>query len=86
MHDIDYLLQSWHHSTCPETVELPSEIKWLGLKIVSTHAGQENDTTGTVEFVARHKLAGRAFRLHENSRFIKEEGRWYYLDGELKEK
>jgi SEC-C motif-containing protein len=35
----------------------------------------------TVEFVARYKVGGRAHRLHEVSRFVLEEGRWFYLDG-----
>ena len=36
-----------------------------------------------VEFVARSRSAGRAQRLHEVSRFVREDGRWYYLDGDL---
>lgn len=86
LQDVDYLLKTWHQTTRPNSLELQDEIKWLGLKIVATHAGKEKDTTGTVEFVARNKLAGRAFRLHENSRFLRENDRWLYLDGELKEK
>jgi SEC-C motif-containing protein len=38
----------------------------------------------TVEFVARSKLRGRAYRLHETSRFLREEGRWYYVDGQVR--
>jgi uncharacterized protein YchJ len=30
------------------------------------------------------KVAGRTHRLHEISRFVREGGRWYYLDGELR--
>jgi SEC-C motif-containing protein len=36
-----------------------------------------------VEFVARSKLGGRAHRLHEISRFVREDGRWYYVDGDV---
>ena len=36
-------------------------------------------THGTVEFVARSKLAGRADRLHERSLFEQVDGRWLYL-------
>ena len=35
--------------------------------------------------VARYKVVGRAFRLHETSRFIRRDGRWYYVDGEFPE-
>ncbi|CAH2796924.1 MAG: UPF0225 protein YchJ [uncultured Caballeronia sp.] len=37
-----------------------------------------------VEFVARYKLGGRAFQLHETSRFEgAAAGRWVYVDGDL---
>lgn len=86
LHNADYLLKTWHPSTRPNALELQDDIKWLGLKIISTSEGMPGDTSGTVEFVARNKLAGRAFRLHENSHFLFENGSWYYVDGELKEK
>ena len=31
----------------------------------------------------RYRVAGKGHRLHELSRFVREEGRWYYVDGEL---
>jgi len=37
----------------------------------------------TVEFVARYKSGGRAGRLHEVSRFVREDGKWFYVDGEF---
>ncbi|NMM26743.1 MAG: hypothetical protein HHJ12_05485 [Glaciimonas sp.] len=39
-----------------------------------------------VEFVARYKIGGRAHRLHEVSRFVREQGRWFYLDGNFSER
>ena len=77
-----YLLASWHASTRPNSLDLheAQQPKWLGLKIIA-HTTQD-ETHATVEFVARHKLAGRAQRLHEVSRFVREAGCWYYLDGE----
>jgi SEC-C motif-containing protein len=38
-----------------------------------------------VEFVARYKVNGRAFKLQETRRFVKEDGRWYYVDGDVAE-
>ena len=35
-----------------------------------------------VEFVARLREAGRATRLHERSRFVRESGHWFYVDGD----
>jgi SEC-C motif-containing protein len=78
----DYLLASWHPSTRPASLE-PGEagLKWLGLE-VKQHARQ-NDTHASVSFVARSKLGGRAHRLAETSRFVREDGAWFYVDGDL---
>lgn len=78
----DYLLASWHPDTRPSRVRLDPQQKWIGLSIKSTEAGGVGDESGKVEFVARFKIAGKGHRLHENSRFEKIDGRWYYLDGE----
>lgn len=83
LQDEAYLLASWHASTRPASLnlhQLPSA-KWLGLKVIA-HETQD-ETHATVKFVARHKLDGRAQRLHEVSRFVREDGRWFYLDGEI---
>lgn len=78
----DYLLATWHPSTRPASLA-PNEpgLKWLGLD-VKQHR-QQDETHATVEFVARSKLAGKANRLHECSRFVKEDGRWFYVDGKF---
>ncbi len=79
----DYLLATWHPSTRPATLEPnPEGLRWLGLE-VRRHSGQDADHA-TVEFVARSKLGGRAQRLHETSRFVREDGRWFYVDGEMR--
>jgi SEC-C motif-containing protein len=78
----DYLLATWHPTTRPAALPPPEPgLKWLGLE-VKRSALQDADH-GTVEFVARSKLGGRAHRLHENSRFVRENGRWYYVDGDF---
>jgi SEC-C motif-containing protein len=81
----DYLLATWHASTRPPALDLGTAEpgQWLGLKILRTEAGGAGDERGLVEFVARYKGPGRAQRLHEASRFVKEAGQWFYLDGEL---
>ncbi len=79
----DYLLATWHPDTRPAPpLEIDASVRWLGLE-VRRHAATEADRA-VVEFVARSKLGGRAHRLHETSRFVREGGRWYYLDGELR--
>jgi SEC-C motif-containing protein len=53
-----------------------------GLELRNT-SSQDADHA-TVEFVARNKVAGRAYWLHETSRFVREDGRWFYVDGDVK--
>lgn len=77
-----YLLATWHPRTRPAALEPnPAGLKWLGLAVKATTMQDEDH--GTVEFVARSKLGGRAQRLHETSRFVREAGRWYYVDGDV---
>ena len=80
----DSLASTWHPATRPKSITLDPAVKWLGLKVIKTHQGLAQHTEGTVEFVARSKLNGKGHRLHELSRFVREDGLWYYLDGELK--
>ena len=78
---VDYLLATWHASTTPGELEL-APLKWLGLEV--RHAEHAGDA-GVVEFVARCRADGRAQRLHETSRFVRQDGRWYYIDGQMAE-
>jgi SEC-C motif-containing protein len=77
---VPYLLDTWHTRTRPAVLSLDPATKWLGLEVRARHDGDE--THATVEFVARCRDAGRATRLHETSRFVREDGRWLYMDGE----
>ena len=84
--DSDYLRAPWHPSTRPAELTLDARLQWFGLDIRRREHGGPDDEQGIVEFVARGKVNGRAERLHEGSRFVKEEGRWFYVDGELQER
>ena len=82
--DEPYLLASWHASTRPAALDLPAQQPaptWLGLDV------KRHEATGdhaVVEFVARLRYGGgRAQRMHEVSRFVREGGRWYYVDGDV---
>jgi SEC-C motif-containing protein len=78
----DYLLATWHPSTRPSALEPnPEGLRWLGLEV--RRSSLQDAEHATVEFVARSKLGGRAQRLHETSRFVREGGRWFYVDGEM---
>jgi len=78
----DYLQASWHASTRPVRLELEPGVKWLGLE-VREHRPVDA-VHAEVEFVARSRLDGRGQRLHERSRFVREDGRWFYVDGDMK--
>ena len=82
--DTAYLERTWAPSTRPPRVEAVPGARWLGLEVRRVESGAEGDTRGTVEFVARYKIAGRAHRLQETSRFERVGGRWYYLDGTIR--
>ena len=83
-----YLLATWHASTRPGQVSFDTAGKWLGLEVRKSLASSppkaeaEAEAEAEVEFVARFKPAGTtAWRLHERSRFVLQQGRWWYEDG-----
>ena len=81
-----YLLVTWHPSTRPEVLDLDDAMVWHRLDVVRTDAGGPWDDAGTVEFVAHYRLddgtaIGQRGRLHETSHFVREDGRWLYVDG-----
>lgn len=79
-----YLLTSWHPSTRPAELDVstPPQPKWIGLKVLDK--AMQDAEHGTVHFLARCRVGGKAERLEENSRFVRENGRWYYLDGDIR--
>jgi SEC-C motif-containing protein len=96
--DEAYLRATWHPSTLPAgpIVDPDERLQWLGLEVESALRLRqrkanlpESPDSDTVEFVARYKIAGRAHRLHEVSRFVREDkggvARWFYLDGSFPE-
>lgn len=82
----DYLLATWHPSTRPQSLNLSAEpqTKWLGLEVCAHQ--QIDPDQGTVAFVARYRSAGRGHRLQELSRFRRQDGHWYYVDGDVTER
>jgi len=80
-----YLSKTWHLTTSPTKLDLSQQTQtdWLGLKICRTEAGSESETTATVEFIARYKIDDISAVIHEVSCFIKEDERWFYVDGTL---
>ena len=86
--DIDYLFNTEHCSrrkpnSRQQIATSANSVTWLGLTVLASEAGQPEDETGIVEFVAAYQQGNSAAQLHERSRFIKENGKWFYTDGEM---
>ena len=78
--DTGWLLESWHPSTRPATLDLTDNPAWRGLQIIDIVDGGPEDDTGVVEFRATYVLpAGGVEVMHERSRFVRENGCWYYV-------
>jgi SEC-C motif-containing protein len=81
--DGDYLLATWYPETSPKLLNLDPAISWRRLEIVNVVAGAEQDAEGLVEFRAHYRCDGRRQILHERSRFVRINGRWMYVDGDV---
>lgn len=80
----DYLFHTWHESKRPKSIELDSRhLKWTGLRILNKDKGSQSDSFGTVEFVARYSIGSKSGHLHEVSNFLKEDLKWFYIDGKI---
>ena len=85
--NVDYLVATRHSSTrrFDDRINLVKSVKttvWEALTVLNTRQGRQNHRTGYVEFMAVHSQPNWG-QLHERSRFIKENGRWFYVDGEM---
>jgi len=87
---IDYIMTTCTHNR-KETID-PEETRrwsknstWLGLTIIATEKGGEDDTEGKVEFEARFEMNGEKDKHHETARFKKKHGRWLYDSGTMTE-
>ena len=99
LRDEAYLRATWHPDTrpAPGLFDADEGLTWLGLAVKSDlrlrkrkeaaecDADADGKDNATVEFVARYKVGGRAHRLHEVSRFVREQERWLYVDGSFPE-
>jgi len=59
------------------------DAQWLGLDVRAITGGLESDDSGSVEFVARFKLQGKARVHHELSEFAREDGHWICVGGQV---
>jgi SEC-C motif-containing protein len=78
--DADYLLASWHPSTRPATLELDPELRWTRLDVLGRSGGGPLDSRGTVDFEAFWRSPNERGSQRESSEFVRERGRWFYLE------
>ncbi len=81
--DAAYLLATWHPSTRPTEIDLDDDVVWRRLVIVDRTGGGPFDRDGEVEFEAFWQQDGERGSLRERSRFVREDRRWLYLDGQV---
>lgn len=76
---VDWLLATWDPAHRPRSLDLDPGLRWTGLEIRSS---SEDGDTGRVGFTARWSDArGGQGVLREDSRFVRRQGRWFYVDG-----
>lgn len=78
--DSSYLVDTYHSSTRPANVTIDPEVRWMRLDIDRVERGGPFDTEGVVAFTAHYRANGVRSSQHESSRFVRENGRWYYVD------
>ena len=97
--NINYLVATHHASTRADDdrsaiAKTIRNTEWTNLIVLNTQKGKSRDKTGTVEFVAACKprrlllvqglaQTDKLAQLHERSRFVKENGQWFYTDGDI---
>lgn len=84
----DYLNESVHpdlrdEADHAEMQKWSEAVEWLGLDILSTKDGKETDERGEVSFEARYSVSGMPQSLREDAFFRRENGRWFYVDGNV---
>lgn len=77
--DTAYLRKTWHPDTRPEDLQLDPGQRWTFLEILGKTGGGLLENEGTVEFRARYRQERQAGSMHENSRFVREDGQWIYV-------
>lgn len=82
-HDAAYLLRTWHPATRPASIDFDPDLTWVGLDIVACEDGGPVDSSGVVEFRARHRRGAETGVLHEVSRFRRQQGSWLYVRGRI---
>ena len=84
---VDYIYNTTHPAQRAnvnrnQVADWSRQAHWLGLEILNTKDGQTADESGTVEFVASYREKGKKITHHEIATFKKDDGLWFFFDGE----
>ena len=84
--EIDYILATHDPETREEVerdavTEWSTRSEWLGFDILNKVDGEQDDASGTVDFVARYRIGGLTTEHRERAEFRKHEGKWVFVDG-----
>ncbi len=81
---VDYVVKTYHPSCHAEKqragIAESINSRWCKLEVLNRAGGSDADEA-FVEFKAYFLDGERLYCLHENSRFVRENQLWYYIDG-----
>ncbi|WP_087026012.1 YchJ family metal-binding protein [Thaumasiovibrio subtropicus] len=82
--NVDYVVATYHPSCHAEQHRqaIAESVNSLWLKLDVVDASEVIGHEGYVHFIARYLDNGTCYFLEERSRFLFENGQWYYIDGE----
>ena len=82
-----YIIDTYHPSCNAEEfregIEDSIQLNSRKLKVISAHLSTQAENEGFVSFKATYSEDGQLQQLKEHSRFLKEDGKWYYVDGDV---
>jgi len=78
----EYLLRTWHSRTRPEYLNFADNpVTWLKLTINYVSEIIADSTSGIVDFTTDYMEKSSICTLREKSTFLREDDRWFYLNG-----
>lgn len=85
--EIDYIMKTHDPDTVGQidrdgTLEWAKQSEWLGLDILDTENGNEEDSFGRVDFVTKYKIRGSTLEHRESATFRKNNDTWLFVDGQ----
>ena len=75
-----YLEATWHSSSRPALLDLSDSPNWLKLQVISSSV---DENTGKVHFRAFYRNGDDIAFMEEQSDFVLEDGKWYYVSGRV---